>query len=58
MTSPSRASLRRVINAHCKACIFDPYAKGCGSWREQVAACCSANCIFHPVRPMPRERAK
>jgi len=25
-----------------------------GSWREQVAACSSANCSLHAVRPVPR----
>lgn len=41
-----------AINAKCRDCIFDPYAAG--SWREQVAACTSAHCALHPVRPVPR----
>lgn len=51
-----RASLREAIDAHCRACIFDPGATG--KWREQVAACSSANCHLHAVRPVPRERVR
>ena len=52
----TRCALRRAVNAKCKACIYDPYAKGLGGWREQVAACVSSNCELHPVRPQPRGR--
>lgn len=52
----ARYSLRDAINAKCKACIYDPYVKGLGGWREQVAACVSANCELHPVRPQSRGR--
>jgi hypothetical protein len=44
------ASLRRAIDAKCRSCIYDPGCGG-GGWREQVAACSSANCPLHPVRP-------
>lgn len=44
------ASLRNVINAKCKSCIYDPDC-GAGTWREQVAACSSSNCPLHAVRP-------
>lgn len=50
--STANRSLRASINAKCKSCIYDPLARG--AWREQVAACASANCDLHPVRPMPR----
>jgi hypothetical protein len=43
-------SLRTAINAKCRSCIYDPGCGG-GGWREQVAACSSANCPLHPVRP-------
>jgi len=46
-----RRSLREAVNAKCKSCIYDPFG-GCGTWREQVQACPSANCPLHPVRPM------
>jgi len=48
----SRPSLRDAIDAHCRACIFDPGTNG--GWREQVASCSSSNCHLHAVRPMPR----
>ena len=43
-------SLRNAINAKCRSCIYDPES-GCGTWREQVTKCASANCPLHPVRP-------
>lgn len=46
-----RLSLRDAVNAKCKSCIYDPFG-GCGTWREQVQACSSANCPLHSVRPM------
>lgn len=50
----SNTSLRSAINAKCRECIYDPYAKGLGKWREQVAACVSVSCPLHAVRPRPR----
>ncbi len=47
-------SLRRSINAKCKECIYDPYAKG--AWREQVEACTSPACPLFPVRPLSLRR--
>jgi hypothetical protein len=41
------------VNAHCRNCIYDPLASG--RWREQVAACLSANCALFDVRPVPRD---
>ena len=57
MTTQSRVSLRSAVNAKCKSCIYDPYVKGLGSWREQVANCGGVNCPLYAVRPVPRERA-
>lgn len=51
-------SLRKAIDDHCKACIYDPYAEGLGKWREQVAACTSPECPLYPVRPRPNSRTK
>lgn len=45
-------SLRQDVNAKCRECIYDPLARG--TWREQVAACCSSNCALHERRPVPR----
>lgn len=56
MTTKPRMSMRAAINAKCKSCIYDPFAKGLGSWREQVADCCSSNCPLHPIRPTPRPK--
>lgn len=50
------ANLRQAIDAQCRACIFDPLAPG--TWREQVAACASANCHLFDVRPVPARCAK
>ncbi|MCT2558419.1 hypothetical protein N0B51_05440 [Tsuneonella sp. YG55] len=53
MTTNTRVPLRSAVNAKCRECIYDPYQRG--TWREQVAACCSANCSLHEVRPVPRD---
>lgn len=44
-------SLRKLINAKCKECIYDPCAQG--SWRQQVKECTSYDCPLYPVRPLP-----
>lgn len=49
-------SLRQAIDAHCRACIFDPAAPG--TWREQVADCASPNCRLFDVRPVPSQCVK
>lgn len=46
---PTRVSLRAVIDAKCKECIYDPGSGG-GGWREQVGACTSPLCPLYPVR--------
>jgi hypothetical protein len=48
-------TLRAAVNAKCKECIFDP-ADGCGTWRQQVAACTSLGCPLFPLRPLPDRR--
>jgi len=53
----SRASLRAAIDAKCRDCIYDP-GNGEGGWRQQVQACCSANCPLHSVRPLPVKATK
>ncbi len=42
-------SLRRAINAMCKACIYDSYQPG--NWKQQVQACTSPRCPLFPDRP-------
>jgi hypothetical protein len=49
------ANLRSAIDAHCRNCIHDPEAPG--TWRQQVAACASANCALFRARPVPRNCA-
>lgn len=44
-------SLRLAINAQCYDCIYDK--SDVGSWRQQVAACPSANCPLYCQRPKP-----
>lgn len=52
----ARLSYRERVDAHCKACIYDPLARG--TWREQVATCPSGDCSLHDVRPVPRDCMK
>jgi hypothetical protein len=49
----ARLSLRSMIDAKCKECIYDPGPYSRGTWREQVAACNNVNCPLHPARPQP-----
>lgn len=51
----AKANLRAAIDAKCRECIYDPGSAG--SWRVQVADCCSSNCPLHALRPMPRVTA-
>ena len=44
-------SMRKAINLYCKECIYDPYAAGEGSWRNQVENCPSAGCPLWTHRP-------
>lgn len=46
-----KATLRFLINMHCKDCIYDPLAAG--TWRQQVALCAVYSCPMWEVRPMP-----
>lgn len=54
-TKIARASLRDAVDSHCRNCSYDPGARG--KWREQIAACVSANCALFDVRPVPRQCA-
>jgi len=45
-------SLRKVINAKCKDCIYDNLAAG--TWRQQVELCSVYSCPIWPVRPVSR----
>ncbi len=53
MNTLARLSLRSAVNAKCKACVYDPLARG--TWREQVADCGNPACALYDVRPVPRE---
>lgn len=46
-------SLRKIVDEKCKYCSYDPYTAG--TWREQIALCCSVDCPLHPERPVPRQ---
>lgn len=45
----TRVSLRALLNAHCRDCIYDP-TNG-GSWRKQVENCTVTVCALYSVRP-------
>lgn len=47
---------KEAIRLKCKDCIYDPY--WVGTYLQQIAACCSANCALHPHRPLPRQCRK
>jgi hypothetical protein len=51
----TRPSLRKAVDRHCRACIYDPSPCTRGTWREQVAACTSSHCPLFDVRPVPRD---
>ena len=43
-------SLRRAINAHCRACVYDPLDYG--TCAQQIACCTAFTCELHPKRPV------
>lgn len=43
-------SLRKVVDAMCKWCIYDPKS-GLGTWRQQTEGCTSTDCPLHEKRP-------
>lgn len=43
-------SLRKAVNAMCRHCAYDPADIGGAS--HQIAACTSADCPLHAVRPI------
>ncbi len=45
----SKKSLRKCINAHCRACCYDD--KAAGTWLAQVALCSVHQCELFGVRP-------
>ncbi len=49
-------SLRKALNEHCKACIYDPHSGG-GTWRQQVEACTISRCSLWEFRLRDRTRA-
>lgn len=51
-----KSKYRDAVAAYCKSCNYDPLAPG--NWREQVADCANANCVFFDLRPVPRKCLK
>jgi hypothetical protein len=43
------AALRKLINEHCKECVYDKSSEG--NWRQQVEACQGKTCKLYSVRP-------
>ena len=43
-------SLRRAINAQCRACIYDPLDYG--TCAQQIACCTAFTCELYPERPV------
>lgn len=50
-----RNSLRAMVNAKCRECVYDPLSRG--TWREQVARCSGVNCPLYAARPLPIAKA-
>lgn len=48
-------SLRAIINAKCKECIYDPVS-GIGNWKQQVESCTSYDCPIYPARPISKPK--
>jgi hypothetical protein len=48
-----RLTRQQAIDAHCKACTYDPHC-GEGNWRQQVEACDIVSCNLWPYRPVSK----
>lgn len=48
-----KRSLRKLINQHCKDCVYDPKS-GLGTWRQQTEGCTVKSCALYPVRPVSK----
>lgn len=48
-----RLTRQESIDAFCKSCIYDPHARGIGTWKEQVAQCTACVCPLWRYRPRP-----
>jgi len=49
-------SYKTAIKHMCKACVYDPQAKG--TWREQVQDCSCPTCPLYDFRPLPIKTLK
>jgi hypothetical protein len=47
-------SFRKLVNAKCKQCTYDPH--GVGNWRQQVGACTVKSCPLWDARPRSEPR--
>lgn len=45
-------SLRKIIDRHCKTCIYDP--KAAGTWKQQVSLCTVTTCALYSARPVTK----
>lgn len=44
----------QAIVAMCKSCIYDAYAQGAGTWRQQVEDCTAPDCPLFHLRPVTK----
>lgn len=51
----ARTSLRALVDAMCRKCVYDQLAPG--TWRDQVAQCGGVNCPLYSARPVPKAKA-
>ena len=47
-------SYRKLIDAKCKDCVYDPL--DVGNWRQQTGDCRVVSCPLHEVRPKSKPR--
>lgn len=55
---PSRAKIESDIDLQKKKAAGVGLVRLTRHQAKALGPCCSSNCVFHPVRPVPRERSK
>jgi len=53
---PKRLTRQQAINENCKQCLYDPYAAGLGTWKQQIEACTDEECPLYGYRPRSQGR--
>lgn len=48
----TKRTRKQAIEAMCKHCLYDPQAKGAGTWRKQIEDCTSYDCPLYEWRPV------